>query len=156
MDTSKISITMFVLGVFSMIGTRLGGYGADHWGIARTVFYSMMIHAFALLLLPVLTVSIVTSVIMVAVWMGSNWMTSPTLQTYFIQQTPQTPDLALSLNTSFIQLGIALGVGLGGFIVNSIGNVTNTPWAGAFMVLLGIAAAWISFAIQTKRSVEQV
>lgn len=156
MDTSMISITLFVVGVFSMIGTRLGGYGADHWGVARTAFSSMMIHALTLLFLPVLTTSIVTATIMVVIWMGSNWMSSPTLQTYFVQQTPKTPDLALSLNTSVIQLGIALGAGIGGFIVNSTGNVTNTPYAGAFMVLLGIVAAWISFALQTKPSVGQV
>lgn len=88
MGTTMISITMFVLGVFSMIGTRLGGYGADRFGVARTVFLSLMIHAIALLFLPILMASIVTTVLVLAIWMGFNWMASPALQTYFIQQAP--------------------------------------------------------------------
>ncbi|MGG3641306.1 hypothetical protein [Bacillus gobiensis] len=79
-------------------------------------------------------------------------MTSPTLQTYFIQQTPESPDLALSLNTSVLQFGIAFGAGFGGLIVNSTGTVTNTPLLGGCLVIVGMIAAFASFSIQTKKS----
>lgn len=156
MDTSAISMTMFVIGIFAMTGSRLGGYGADQWGVAKIVLFSMTIHALALIFLPVFNTTIVTAVVMVAIWIGSAWMTSPALQTYFIQQTPQSPDLALSLNTSVLQFGIALGAGMGGMIVNSTGTVINTPWLGGGIVLLGIVSAFVSFSIQNKRAFEQV
>jgi predicted MFS family arabinose efflux permease len=75
------------------------------------------------------------------------------LQTYFVQQAPENPDLALSLNTSLTQLGIALGASLGGWIVNSTSDVMNTTWAGGWIVLLSIVAAWISFVDRAKQTV---
>jgi DHA1 family putative efflux transporter-like MFS transporter len=153
MNIWMISITMFVLGVFSMIGSRAGGLGADRFGAAKTVYFSLMIHAITLLFLPVFMASIVTSVLVLSVWMCFNWMASPAMQAYFVQQAPENPDLALSLNTSVTQLGIALGAALGGWVVNSTGNVMNTSWAGGFIVLLAVVAAWISFSARTQQAV---
>jgi len=150
METFGIGVTMLILGLFAMIGSHLGGYGTDRWGPAKIAISSIIIHAIALLLLPVLTGTIVTVVIMVAIWIGSAWVTSPTLQTYLIQQTPAFPDLVLSLNTSVLQFGVALGAGLGGLIVNATGTVTNTPWAGGFILALAAVAAIVSFSIPSR------
>jgi DHA1 family putative efflux transporter-like MFS transporter len=154
--TSMIILIMFILGVFSMIGSRLGGFGVDRYGVVKTVYLSTIIHGIVLLLLPVFSASVITTVITLAIWMGFTWMTSPVLQTYFIQQAPQTPDLALSLNTSVVQIGIALGSSLGSLIVNQTGDVTNTTWLGAILVLLAIVSAWISFSIKAKPLSDQV
>jgi DHA1 family putative efflux transporter-like MFS transporter len=153
MNTWMISITMFILGVFSMIGSRLGGVGADRFGVTKTVYLSLIIHAIVLLFLPVFMVSIVTTIFVLSIWMCFQWMTSPAMQTYFVQQAPENPDLALSLNTSLTQLGIALGASLGGWIVNSTSDVMNTTWAGGWIVLLSIVAAWISFVDRAKQTV---
>ncbi|ALC83951.1 MULTISPECIES: hypothetical protein [Bacillus] len=69
-----------------MTRSSLGGYGADRyrWGIPKTVFFSMSIHALVLIFLSILTATGMTAAILVALWIGSAWMTSPTLQTYFI------------------------------------------------------------------------
>lgn len=151
MNTSMVSITMLVLGVFAMIGSRLGGYGADRWGTAKTIFVSLIIHALALILLPVLAASAVTAIAVAAIWFGSAWMTSPNLQTYFIQQAPDSSDLTLSLNTSVLHLGIALGAGSGGIMVNLTGSVANTLWLGGCTVILGMASALVSFSIRKQR-----
>ncbi|MFB5266119.1 MFS transporter [Paenibacillus enshidis] len=145
MNTWMISLTMLVLGIFSMIGSRLGGFGADRFGVKKTVYLSLIIHATVLLLLPVFMFSIATFVLALSVWICFTWMASPALQTYFVQQSPQNPDLALSLNTSFTQLGIALGASLGGWVVNLTGDLMHTTWAGGLIVLLAIAVSRISF-----------
>lgn len=155
MDTAAVSLTLFILGIFAMAGSRLGGYGADRWGLVKTVVISMSIHALALLLLPIMNIAMLSTITIVAVWVGSAWMTSPTLQTYFIQQTPASPDLALSLNTSVLQFGIAVGAGFGGVAVNAAGSVAVTPWIGGGLVILGMIAAWISFSIQHTPSAGQ-
>ncbi|MGG3641305.1 MFS transporter [Bacillus gobiensis] len=64
MNTSAISVTMFVLGVFAMIGSSLEGYGADRWGIPKTVFFSMSIHALVLIFLSILTATGMTAAIL--------------------------------------------------------------------------------------------
>lgn len=150
MNTQAISLTMFVLGLFSMFGTRLGGYGADRWGIPKTALYSLVIHALALLLLPLAQLTVVMTVIIMAIWVGSAWMTSPTLQAYFIQQMPHSPDLSLSLNTSILQIGFAIGAGLVGLVVNFTGTVITAPMVGGSIVILGVIAAFISFRLKTS------
>jgi DHA1 family putative efflux transporter-like MFS transporter len=67
MNTWMISITMFILGVFSMIGSRLGGVGADRFGVTKTVYLSLIIHAIVLLFLPVFMVSIVTTIFVLSI-----------------------------------------------------------------------------------------
>jgi len=151
MSTWTISITMFILGIFSMIGSRLGGLGTDRFGVAKTVYASLLIHAIALLFLPVLKESIVTTVLVLSIWTCFNWMASPAIQTYFVQLTPKNPDLAISLNTSVNQLGIALGATLGGWVIHSTGDVMNTAWVGGLIVLLAISISWITFSTQTKK-----
>lgn len=134
-----------------MLGTRLGGYGADRWGIQKTITYSLITHAMALLLLPVIPAAVVTTVLIMAIWVGSAWMTSPILQAYFIQQAPHSPDLALSLNTSVMQIGFALGAGAVGFVVDMSGSVAYAPWVGGGSVIIGIAAALFSFSMLRKQ-----
>jgi len=151
MNTWTISITMFILGIFSMIGSRLGGLGTDRFGVAKTVYTSLLIHAIALLFLPVLKESIVTTVLVLSIWTCFNWMASPAIQTYFVQLAPKNPDLAISLNTSVNQLGIALGATLGGWVIHSTGDVLNTAWVGGLIVLLAISISWNTFSTQIKK-----
>jgi len=151
MNTWTISITMFILGIFSMIGSRLGGLGTDRFGVAKTVYTSLLIHAIALLFLPFLKESIVTTVLVLSIWTCFNWMASPAIQTYFVQLAPKNPDLAISLNTSVNQLGIALGATLGGWVIHSTGDVMNTAWVGGLIVLLAISISWITFSTQIKK-----
>ena len=150
MDTSMISLTMFVLGVFSIAGSRLGGYGADRFGVEKTIYVSLAVHALALLILPVSGVTTATVMLAAAVWFTAAWITSPAIQTYFIRLAPQSPDLALSLNTSVMQVGFALGAALGGLVARWAGTVTSTPWAGGCIVFLAAAAAWFSFSRQAR------
>ncbi|HZG17054.1 MAG TPA: MFS transporter [Candidatus Bathyarchaeia archaeon] len=151
MNTWTISITMLILGIFSMIGSRLGGLSTDRFGVAKTVYVSLMIHSITLLFLPVLKESIVTTVFVLSIWTCFNWMASPAIQTYFVQLAPKNPDLAISLNTSVNQLGIALGATLGGWVINSTGDVMNTAWVGGLIVLLAISISGITFSTQTKK-----
>jgi len=151
MNTWTISITMFILGIFSMIGSRLGGLGTDRFGVVKTVYASLMVHSMALLFLPILKESIGTTVLVLSIWTCFNWMASPAIQTYFVQLAPKNPDLAISLNTSVNQLGIALGASLGGWVIHSTGDVMNTAWVGGLIVLLAISVSWITFSAQIKK-----
>lgn len=55
LKASDIGVTMFVLGVSGMIGSRLGGFGVDKWGTVRMITYSLVISAASLALLPAFT-----------------------------------------------------------------------------------------------------
>ncbi|SHE71660.1 MFS transporter, DHA1 family, putative efflux transporter [Seinonella peptonophila] len=149
-NTSTISISMFILGIFAMIGTRLSGYGADHWGAVKIITFSLLIHIISLMILPILSVTVVAVVVIMAIWVGAANSTFPALQTYFIQQTPQSADLALSLSSSVAQLGLALGAGAGGLVINATKSVYYNPWVSSLIVMIALVVAWITFSMKAK------
>ena len=64
--------------------------------------------------------------------------------------SPRSPDIALSVNTSFIQFGFALGSGLGGLVI-SRASVLTLNWAGFAAVGLAILLAVLQFQGVSKR-----
>ncbi|MFM1655820.1 MFS transporter [Brevibacillus sp. B_LB10_24] len=144
-NASKISLIMLVFGIFGAIGSRLGGYGVDRWGAARIITVSLFVHTAALALLPLFSNTAFIGFIAIAFIVLSMFAAGPAIQSYFIQQAPQSSNLVLSLNTSIIHLGLAAGAGAGGFMVNTASTLRYHPWLAAAILLFGIAAGMISF-----------
>jgi DHA1 family putative efflux transporter-like MFS transporter len=71
-------------------------------------------------------------------------MTIPAIQTYFIQQAPQSSNLILGLNTSVLHLGVAAGAGMGGLMVESTSTVLHNPWLASAAALISLATAFVS------------
>lgn len=151
LHATTVTFILLILGLFSMIGTRFGGYSADKLGTERTLLICLTIHALSLLSLPLLTSSWLATLISMVIWVSAAWMTGPTMQTYFVQRVPQATDLVLSLNTSVMQLGTALGAGLGGMIIKSTTSSGYNPWVGGGMLLLGLLAAFFSLSLSRKQ-----
>ena len=143
-DTAMVSTALLVCGLFSVAGSRLGGYGADRWGTARTITFSLLTHAAALVVLPFASVSIIGALAVLAVWFGSAWTTTPAQQYYLVSISPGAADFVLSLNNSILQLGIAIGAAAGGLIAE-LSSVRQLGWAGAAAELLALLAAAYSF-----------
>ncbi|MFE0554978.1 hypothetical protein ACFW1P_03450 [Paenibacillus sp. NPDC058910] len=79
------------------------------------------------------------------IWMAATWATSPAQQLYLVTLVAQSPDIALSVNTSFIQFGFALGSGIGGLVISS-SSIGNLGWSGLVMVLIALLLAVRLFA----------
>jgi len=85
----------------------------------------------------------------IMIWMVATWATSPAQQLYLVSLVEHSPDIALSVNTSFIQFGFALGSTIGGLVVSSF-SIDYLSWSGLIMILLTLLLAARLFAYKNE------
>ena len=152
LDTAGIGAAMFALGVFSMIGSRAGGYGVDRWGDERTIAITTLLSAAALAVLPAVDSAPIAGLALLAVWMFSLFATAPALQAYFIRQAPGSADFVLGFNTSVIHLGTAAGAAAGGTLEHAASTVSHHPLFSCVAYAFALAAALLSFALRRRKA----
>lgn len=138
--SSQVSISLFAFGLFSILGSRLGGLGADRWGIARTQMSGLALHGTMLLLLLIAGQSTSATFLILVAWSVSAWTTVSVQMVRLIQLSPQSSDVMISMNNTVLQLGIAAGAAIGGIVVNGA-SVSNIGWVGAISVLVALGLA---------------
>ncbi|GAA3411634.1 MFS transporter [Paenibacillus hodogayensis] len=143
LNSNTISLVLLGMGLMAVAGARVGGYGADKWGIAPTLIVSLLIHGIALFFLPIAAVTFVGAMFILALWMLGAWTTAPAQQFYLVTMAPQSTDIILSLNSSAFHLGVALGAALGGVVVERLA-LSSIGWVGGLVVILATVFAVIS------------
>ncbi|MGE6630624.1 MFS transporter [Bacillus sp. NPDC077027] len=146
----QISGLLLLAGISSFMGSRVGGLTVDKKGPKLTIFIGLLLQAIMLLLLSIVGefLSLVGVIAVIMIWMLATWGTSPAQQFYLVTQVPRSPDIALSVNTSFIQFGFATGSALGGYVIN-ISSVLSLGWIGLGFVILALLIATILFASES-------
>lgn len=137
LSITEISGILLLAGICSFLGSSLGGMAADKKGPIFTIFSGIILQILMLMLLAFVTGNLVVMVAAIMIWMIATWSTSPAQQLYLVTLVPKSPDIALSVNTSFIQFGFALGSGLGGIVLNGT-SVLNLSWLSAGTVFLAL------------------
>ena len=135
-----ISMVLLVFGVAGIAGGWIGGWASDKFGGVRAILVFLVLFATSLFLLPYATGSILSLLIVVILYGVMVWALSPAVQSYLAKSDPDSADIQLGLNTSFLHLGVALGSGLGGFLVDHYPVTTNT-WIAGIMVVLALISA---------------
>lgn len=137
LSITEISGILLLAGICSFLGSSLGGMAADKKGPIFTIFSGIILQIMMLMLLAFVTGNLVVMVAVIMIWMIATWSTSPAQQLYLVTLVPKSPDIALSVNTSFIQFGFALGSGVGGIVLNGT-SVLNLSWLSAGTVFLAL------------------
>ncbi|KUR59446.1 MFS transporter [Bacillus sp. AM 13(2015)] len=137
LSITEISVILLLAGICSFLGSSLGGIAADKKGPIFTIFSGIILQIIMLTLLAFVTGNLVVMVAVIMIWMIATWSTSPAQQLYLVTLVPKSPDIALSVNTSFIQFGFALGSGLGGIVLSRT-SILNLSWISAGTVLLAL------------------
>jgi len=140
LSEEEISTILCALGIASFIGSKLAGFFADRIGITRTLLGSMSVHFAMLLLLFFVYHSLFLTAIVLFIWVGASWTFGPTQSYNLASIAPNATGIMLSLNSSFVQLGFAVGAGIGGvtiahFPLIAISFVGAICILGAFMLL---------------------
>ncbi|MBY0205820.1 MULTISPECIES: MFS transporter [Paenibacillus] len=147
---TEISLILFLAGICSFMGSKLGGQLADARGSKFTIFLGLVLQGLTLLLFAVTGAHLILLILVLMIFMLATWSISPAQQLYLVTLAPRSPDIALSLNTSFIQFGFALGSGLGGIVI-SRSSVLALNWAGFVAVGLAVLLAVLQFGGASKR-----
>lgn len=137
MSNTALSLTLLGFGLATLIGSRLGGFMSDRLGINSTLFLGMTINALALILLATIAGSHAITVLLLLIWGTAAWTSGPTLQYNLVKIAPKSSGIILSLSSSFIQLGMASGAGIGGIAISQL-DIQSIAWIGAAAILIGI------------------
>jgi len=145
----KISVVLFIIGIASLIGSKLGGFSADRFGVARTLIIGMVIQALALALLSAVTESVII-ITLLFIWSIAVWTFGATQNFNLISLAPKASGIVLSLNSSFVQLGFAAGAGVGGIAAGGL-SIMAVTWVGAASVALAVIIAFFFFSLSRSK-----
>lgn len=139
-----ISIFYFIFGISAVSGGAIGGALTEKIGTAKSILFVISTFAIMLFILPYATFSIFIFIIVMMVWGAFSWALSPPQQLYVIETDPDMSDIHQSLNNSAIQLGIAVGSGIGGTVLNYTHSVVSTAHVGSAVVVVAFLCALFS------------
>lgn len=144
LSMTEISGILFLAGICSFLGSRVGGQLADAKGSRFTICFGLLLQAVTLLLFALAGINLFVLILILMIFMVATWSISPAQQTLLlVTLVPRNPDIALSINTSFIQFGFALGSALGGFVISHT-SVLNLNWVGFGTVSMALfLAIWL-------------
>lgn len=154
-DANKISLIMLVYGVSVAFGNITGGKMADKMGPVKALQWIFIGLAAVLVLFSMTAYNPVLAILTILVWGAFAFGNVPGLQVYVVsiaeKTVPDAVDVASGLNIAAFNVGIALGAWGGGHIV-ARGDVMDTPWIGALIVLLALALTTYSGYLDKKEA----
>ena len=154
LNESLISAALFVFGIASMIGSKVGGYSADKRGIIFTLVSGMALHVISLILLSLVGQSVIAVFAILILWSFAAWSSAPAQQFNLVKLVPESSGVMLSLNSSMMQFAMAVGAGIGGLIVNRV-SLASITWFGVFGVLIAIIAVFVLSSMASRHSAVQ-
>jgi len=143
-DTQTISLILLGLGLASLAGSKLAGHLCDRLGVSTTLVGGILVQLVALAVLALVPVGAVGAVILLMLWATAAWVCGPTLNINLVQTAPEAASVVLSLNSSFAQLGFALGAAAGG-VALQYWPVSSVTGIGAASVATALVIAAIVF-----------
>jgi DHA1 family purine base/nucleoside efflux pump-like MFS transporter len=156
LDQNWISISYFLFGLAAVSGGALGGALADRIGSPKSILLVISSFAISLFILPYSTFSFFIFLVVMMIWAALSWALAPPMQTYLIQTDPDSSDIHQSLNNSALQLGIALGSGIGGVVLEQTNSVINTAPIGSGVVVGALLFAAFSLKLPAHTSQSEV
>lgn len=152
LGSSWISVFYFIFGIAAVTGGAFGGGLATRLGSRRSILIILASFSLSLFVLPYSTFTMPVFIIVMMIWGALSWALAPAQQDYIVQTDPVSSDIHQSFNNSALQVGIALGSGIGGIAFSHTGKVTSMPTVGGFIVIIAFACAFISLTMKTKES----
>jgi len=137
MGSEALSGTIALFGVAGATGTLVGGWANDRFGARAALAASLTTMLFSMLLLPLARGHWPTTMALFMTWGLAGFSMMAPQQSRLAGAAPAHAPMLLSLNSSMLYFGMALGAAVGGVMSRQIG-FHNLPWAGVPFVLAGL------------------
>lgn len=154
MSNQGVTTALFIFGIASAIGSKLGGFSTDKWGSFRTLTGGILLHAIALLLFPFIGQFAFLFYVLLIFWALSAWSSGAPIQFQLISLAPAAASIVLSLHSAFGQLGMAAGAGIGGVAVKN-GLLNYIPWIGAFALAVSVVVIVVDNVLSKRKQTKQ-
>lgn len=154
MSNQGVTTALFIFGIASAIGSKLGGFSTDKWGSFRTLTGGILLHAIALLLFPFIGQFAFLFYVLLIFWALSAWSSGAPIQFQLISLAPAAASIVLSLHSAFGQLGMAAGAGIGGVAVKN-GLLNYLPWIGAFALAVSVVVIVADNVLSKRKQTKQ-
>ena len=133
------SIFLMIIGLSSFIGNLIGGFFCDRFGFYKSLVGGSFLQVCLSFIIFMTNTSFVIQLVMICLWMVNGWFIGLQINTAITIVTQNKSSLMISLNSSGIQLGQALGTSIAAMIITKA-NIS-------FIVLLSTVTSIIVFII---------
>jgi DHA1 family inner membrane transport protein len=138
MGREQQSLTLAIFGLSGVAGTLIGGAANDRFGPTRCLRVQLSLLGATMALLPFTQGSWPALMATLVAWGTAGFGMMVPQQARLAAMAPAQAPLLLSLNTSMLYLGTALGAVVGGALAGRLG-FAHLGWAGVPFVACGLA-----------------
>jgi MFS transporter, DHA1 family, inner membrane transport protein len=136
MPAGQLSVTLMLFGISGIVGTFLGGWASDKFGALRTLRLNLFILIVMMVCVPFTQGNYALLMAAFVVWGVAGFSLMAPQQARLAGLAPAQAPLLLSLNSSMLYIGTALGAVASGAMVETLG-FAKLAWVG---VPFGVAA----------------
>ena len=143
MSGERLSFTLMLFGLSGVVGTLIGGWANDRFSARPTLALQLGVLASMMLLVPLTQGHYALLVAVFVVWGIAGFGMMTPQQSRLAALSPTQAPILLSLNTSMLYFGTALGAAIGGAVSGAVG-FDHMAWVGVPFALAGLLTLWIS------------
>ena len=126
----QLSVVLALFGLAGVAGTLMGGWASDKFGSLKTIRAQLVVLVSMMCLLPFTQGNLLATVATMIVWGVAGFGLTAPQQSRLVSLSPAQAPLLLSLNSSMLYLGTALGAVVSGALIQTVG-LANLSWVGA-------------------------
>ena len=141
-DTT-LSLTLMLFGCAGVAGTLLGGWATDRFGAVPSLRVQLTLFVVTMALVPLTQGHYLPMLLAFLAWGVCGFGMMSPQQSRLVAVDLQRSPVLLSLNSSMMYFGMALGAAVGGALLPWAG-FERLPWVGAPLALAARALLWWS------------
>jgi len=135
---TQLALTLMMFGVAGVCGTLLGGWATDRFGPQRTLRAHLSVFFLTMCVVPLTQGHYLGTLLAFMSWGVAGFGLMAPQQARLVAIDMARSPVLLSLNSSMMYFGMALGAALGGIAVPATG-FAHLPWVGAPLALTALA-----------------